>query len=356
MSNPGPIIISLEGKKLTEQEQQILTHPNIGGLILFTRNFENKQQITSLVTSIKTINPNILIMIDHEGGRVWRFKNEEFSKPEAMQLLGNLYDIEPQTALDKAFNYGKQIASDLLACGIDLNLAPVLDLDHNEISSVIGDRAFHSNPEVVAILAEQFIKGQQNAGMQAVGKHFPGHGAIAADTHTEVATDKRDEQSIKELDLQPFKLLIDLDALPAVMPAHVIYEQVDQKPAGFSKKWLQDILRNTLRFKGTIISDCLSMQAAQKFIPDSGSLTSDQLNLQLATLALTAGCDLVIFNSLHNEKLLYLLNNLIWENSQEQIARINSLKGNFLKELNLYKDTGNGCEQPHSKRQKIRAT
>jgi beta-N-acetylhexosaminidase len=321
---PGPIIISLESTQLTKQEQQVLTHKNIGGLILFTRNFENKKQITTLINSIRKINPDILIMVDHEGGRVWRFKNEEFFNPGAMQPLGQLYDTNPSLALNTAFNFGKQIASDLLICGIDLNLAPVLDLDHNGISSVIGDRAFHAKPEIVALLAEQFIKGQQAAGMQAVGKHFPGHGAIKADTHTEIAIDSRSYQEITEQDLLIFKLLIDQNALPAVMPAHVVYEQIDPNPAGFSNKWLQDILRNTLGFKGAIISDCLSMKAAQKFIPEP--LKSSELNLKLASRALTAGCDLVIFNGLYGKDLFHLLDHLTWETSLEQTIRINSLK------------------------------
>ena len=350
MTKPGPIIISLEGKKLTEQEQQILSHKNIGGLILFTRNFENKAQIITLITSIKTINPNILIMIDHEGGRVWRFKNEKFSNPGAMQPLGKLFDTNPELALNTAFNYGKQIAIDLLACGIDLNLAPVLDLDHNGISSVIGDRAFHADPEIVALLAEQFIKGQQAAGMQAVGKHFPGHGAIQADTHTEIAIDNRSYQKIMDQDLKSFKLLIDQNILPAVMPAHVVYEQIDLNPAGFSSKWLQDILRNTLGFKGAIISDCLSMKAAQKFIPEP--LEPKELNIRLANLALTAGCDLVIFNSLYGKNLLHLLDSLTWEVSLEQITRINSLKADFSKIQTLQKKTVDGCEQ-HSKKLRV---
>ena len=320
----GPVIISLETIKLTEEEQQILSHPNIAGIILFTRNFKNKQQITDLISSIRAINHDLLIMVDHEGGRVWRFKNEEFINPGSMQALGRLYDVNKGKALADAFNYGKQIAIDLLTCGIDLNLAPVLDLYYDGVSSVIGDRAFHYDSQVVTLLAEQFIRGQLSVGMQAVGKHFPGHGAIAADTHTDKAIDYRDFQVINEQDLEPFAKLIENNILSAVMPAHVIYPAIDSKPAGFSTKWLKEILRKRLQFNGAIISDCLSMYAAQQFI--SQELDLNTINLELVKKALTAGCDLVIFNGLHGKKLLYLLDNLQWNLSEAQTIRINSLK------------------------------
>ncbi len=323
---PGPIIISLEAKILTLEEQQILHHKNIGGVILFTRNFENKLQITQLIKSIKEINPDILIMVDHEGGRVWRFKSEEFFNPGPMQVLGSLYHVDsPHTAIKTAFQHGRQIAADLLACGIDLNLAPVLDLDHDGISSVIGERAIHSDPTIVALLAESFIKGQLSVGMQSVGKHFPGHGAISADTHTEIAIDPRDYRLISEQDLKPFQLLIEQNMLPAIMPAHVIYPQVDPNPTCFSKTWLQQVLRKDLQFKGTIISDCLSMQAAQEFIQHQTSDPKEK-NVYLANAALQAGCDLIIFNKLYGNNLLYLLDNISWEPSPEHNQRIDTLK------------------------------
>ena len=324
--NPGSIIISLKSTSLDSEEQQILNHKNIGGVILFTRNFESKPQIIELVTAIKQINPNVIIMIDHEGGRVWRFKNEEFTNPGPMQPLVILYDTEPHTALTKAYQYGYQIASDLLQCGIDLNLAPVIDLNHDNISSVIGERAFHSNPTIVAELATQFIKGQQDAGMQAVGKHFPGHGAILADSHLTTAIDQRKQEEIFDQDLKAFRLLIEHNSLPAIMPAHVIYQEIDSKPAGCSRIWLQDILRGQLNFNGAIISDCLSMQAAQEFAlsnqKDIDSIieklnainqhpTQEQaINLMITKEALQAGCDLVIFNKLYDSDLKHLLDNL----------------------------------------------
>lgn len=332
MRKLGPIIISLEGKQLTPEEQQILMHKNIGGLILFSRNFANKHQIIQLIQSVRKINPHIIIMVDHEGGRVWRFKNDEFPNPGPMNQLGELYLNNPKLALETAFNYGKQIATSLLECDIDLNLAPDLDLNHNNISSVIGDRAIHSDPQIIALLAAQFIKGQQASGMQAVGKHFPGHGAIAADTHTEIAIDARDRQTIFNQDLHVFELLIAKNQLPALMPAHVIYTDLDPKPAGFSKIWLQDILRKKLNFNGAIISDCLSMKAAQQFI--SHETDPQIINLHLAQQALQAGCDLVIFNGLQGINLLHLLDNLSWNCSKKQVTRINSLKANYNQVIN----------------------
>lgn len=332
MKKSGSLIISLEDKQLTNEEKDILNHPNVAGLILFSRNFTNRNQLIKLTNNIRTINPDLLIMVDHEGGKVWRFSSTEFPNPGPMQQLGQLYYRDQQLALITAFNYGKQIASDLINCYIDLNLAPVLDLNHNNISSVIGNRAIDSDPYVVARLAEQFIKGQQSVGMQAVGKHFPGHGAILADSHIEIAIDPRDQQTIFDLDLQVFKLLIENNSLPALMPAHVIYSTIDKAPAGFSKIWLQDILRKQLNFQGAIISDCLSMQAAQQFI--KYNTTQNAINVTLAQEALAAGCDLIIFNGLHGNNLLYLLDNLTYNltetGSIEHTYRINNLKAKFI--------------------------
>ena len=271
-------------------------------------------------------------MIDHEGGKVWRFNSKEFPNPGPMKQLGELYNKDPKAALEHAYNLGKMIATDLLACNINLNLAPILDLDHNSISSVIGDRALHSDPNIVAIISYKFIQGQAAVGMKAVGKHFPGHGAIKTDTHLEVSIDPRSTEEIFNTDLVPFLKLIQGDpilgippeSLPGLMPAHIIYPAVDQiNPTGFSEKWLKDILRNQLGFKGVIISDCLSMQAAQKFHDNSKEIikhlfeltniigsTSQMKNLALTRQALLAGCDLVIFNGLHEQELEHLLYNL----------------------------------------------
>lgn len=334
----GKIVISLKKTKLNLTEQRILPHKNIGGVILFARNFENKQQITKLVTIIKKLNKNILIMVDHEGGKVWRFNNKEFPNPGAMHTLGDLYNINSLDAVDKAYNFGYNIARDLLSCGIDLNLAPILDLgtknsDGSYISTIIGNlgRAFHQDPVVVARLAASFIKGQQDAGMKSVGKHFPGHGSTESDTHLTTTIDLRSKQEIFSKDIEPFRLLITGDSsidikpntLQAVMPAHIIYPAIDENPAGYSKMWLQNILRKQLNFNGIIISDCLSMKAIQDFLYQNQNrleiksimtnlnITKKQaVNLIATTKALQAGCDLVIFNGLHGTDLLQLLNNL----------------------------------------------
>lgn len=333
-SNLGSIVVSLQHPELTLEEQIILTHKSIGGVILFTRNFSNKQQLIKLISSIRKINEDIIIMVDQEGGKVWRFKHKEFKNPGPMCNLGRIYNHDPNKALFEAYRIGQEIATDLIACGIDLNLAPVLDLDHNNISTVIGDRAIHHDPIIVAKIAAEFIKGQQSVGMPSIGKHFPGHGAIKADTHFTTAIDNRNKSDIFNLDLEVFKLLImgdpKLNILPntlhGIMPAHVIYSEVDRvNPAGFSKIWLQDVLRDYLNFTGIIISDCLSMKASQEFISNKLQNTSHkilkfkdlkitnskQVNNLIATKeALDAGCDLVIFNGLYNQDLLNLLDNL----------------------------------------------
>ncbi len=333
-SNLGSIVISLQHPELTLEEQIILPHKSIGGVILFTRNFSNKQQLIKLISSIRKINKDIIIMVDQEGGEVWRFKNSEFKNPGPMCSLGKLYVEDPKEALLKAYKIGQEIATDLIACDIDLNLAPVLDLDHDNISTVIGDRAIHHDPIIVAKIAAEFIKGQKSVGVQSIGKHFPGHGAIKADTHFTTAIDNRNKSEILNLDLEVFKLLIkgdpELHILPntlhGIMPAHVIYSDVDPvNPAGFSKIWLQDILRDSLNFKGIIISDCLSMQASQEFVTNKLQNTSHKIlkskdlkitnsqqlhNLIATKEALDAGCDLVIFNGIYNQDLLNLLDNL----------------------------------------------
>jgi beta-N-acetylhexosaminidase len=328
LNNAGPMVISLQGAELTTAEKTLLPHHNIGGIILFSRNFENKPQITKLIDDIKSINPNIIVMVDHEGGAVWRFNNHQFNNPGAMNKLGELYDTNPIESLKLSHRYGYQIALELKECGIDLNLAPIIDLNHNNVSTVIGNRAFHANPHIVAQLTAKFIQGQQEAGMHAVGKHFPGHGAIVADSHLTTAIDNRAFATIANQDLQAFKILIEGDpeldipanSLPAIMPAHVIYSQVDANPAGFSKKWLQDILRTQLNFQGTIISDCLSMQAVGDFanlsqnqtlinsLQDKLKLSPQQAtNLFISQTAIAAGCNLVIFNKLHGDELKSLL-------------------------------------------------
>lgn len=330
----GSMVIGIQDYALTKIEQSILNEypDNIGGIILFSHNFQNKSQLVKLVTSIRNINPNWVIMVDHEGGSVWRFKSSDFPNPGAMQDLGKLYDKDPLAALELAYNRGQTIAKDLIAVDIDLNLAPVIDLDHNGISSVIANRAIHSNPNVVAILAAKFIQGQASMGMQSVAKHFPGHGSISADTHLIQGSDPRSRSTIFSQDLLPFIKLIHGDpelninpaTLAGIMPAHIIYPDIDPiNPAGFSKIWLQTILREQLKFTGVIISDCLSMRAAQAFWdkhrsataftpnPDLDEYSSQQhKNLELIQYAVAAGCDLVIFNQIYAQELKQLLSKI----------------------------------------------
>jgi beta-N-acetylhexosaminidase len=335
--NSRPLVISLKSTRIDAKEKELLTHDKVGGVILFTRNFESKFQITQLVSQIKSLNSKATVMVDHEGGKIWRFKDMSFPNPGSMEQLGILYDIDPQEALSKAYDFGYKIAINLFECGIDLNLAPVLDLgiknENDEyVSSIIGrlGRAIHDDPAIVAMIAAKFIEGQKAAGIQSIGKHFPGHGSIPSDTHLKLSVDLRNKEDIFALDMEPFRLLsigkdslgIRSNTLSAIMPAHIIYPAIDDKPAGFSKIWLQKILRENISFKGTIISDCLSMQAVQDFIKRNNHLDivssmeqynithKQAMNLVLTKQALVAGCDLVIFNRLHDENLENLLNSI----------------------------------------------
>ena len=280
MKNLGPIMMDVSGLTLTEIEKMQLIKPSIGGVILFTRNFESISQVTSLIKDIRQVNKNLLIATDHEGGRVQRFK-QGFTHLPAMAKLGKLYDQNPQQAIKKAFSCGFVLAYELLAIGVDFSFAPVLDLDHGN-SSVIGDRAFHSNPTVVVELAGSLIQGMHKAGMKCVGKHFPGHGFVVADSHLDLPIDNRSMDDLLQ-DITPFKNLMNR-GLDALMPAHVVYPQVDDKPAGFSAKWIKDILQGQIKFKGVIFSDDLSMQGAH-FIEDIADRVSASLD---------SGCDMAL--------------------------------------------------------------
>ena len=276
----GPIMMDVSGYTLTDTEKSQLAQSSIGGVILFTRNFESIEQVKSLIKSIRDINKGLLIAVDHEGGRVQRFR-EGFTQIPAMGRLGILYDQDPDLAIDKAFSCGFVLAYELLDIDIDFSFAPVLDLDYGN-SEVIGDRAFHSNPEAVVKLASSFVKGMHEAGMKSVGKHFPGHGFVSVDSHIGLPVDEREMDEIR-IDIEAFKGLIDND-LDGIMPAHVIYSKVDDKPAGFSEKWIKDILISQLGFAGVIFSDDLSMQGAH-FIKDIGDRVDATLN---------SGCDMAL--------------------------------------------------------------
>lgn len=278
----GSVMVDLASTEMQPHEKERLMDPQVAGVILFTRNFESIEQLTRLTAEIHALrHPKLLIGVDHEGGRVQRFR-QGFTRLPAMGKLGQLYEKDPPEALKLAEQVGWVMATELLACGVDFSFAPVVDLDYGD-SRVIGDRAFHQDAVSVSRLAFQLMKGMHEAGMASVAKHFPGHGYIEADTHLEVAVDERDLMTITQQDLRPFLNLIE-NGIEAMMPAHVRYPKVDALPAGFSRKWLQEILRKQCHFEGAIISDDLSMQAAVEW----GSPA------ERVKMALQAGCDLVL--------------------------------------------------------------
>ncbi len=277
----GCVMISLQGTTLTAQEQEYLTNPQVGGVIFFSRNYENRPQLRRLIEHIRTLRDPLLIAVDQEGGSVQRFR-EGFTKLPALGDLGDLYRQNPQQAVSRAEYFGQLMASELLTLGIDMSLAPVLDLDRG-ISAVIGRRSFHNTVAGVITLAKAYIQGMHSAGMAATGKHFPGHGGVVADSHATLPIDPRDFSAIFQEDMQPFLQLKDM--LWAIMPAHVHYSAIDPNPAGFSEFWQQKILRQELGFEGVIISDDLTMGGAKEA---GGSY------LNRARKALAAGCDMII--------------------------------------------------------------
>ena len=278
----GPVMMDLVGTQISETEKELLLHPQLGGVILFTRNFDSINQITALIREIHNLRtPHLLIAIDHEGGRVQRFR-EGFTRLPPASVYGELFKHDKNEGRHCAEQAGWLMAVELRAIGVDFSFAPVLDLAHG-VSGVIGDRAFHSKPEITATLAYAFMHGMASAGMPAVGKHFPGHGGVAEDSHLALPVDHRELVVLLKEDIVSFEKMIK-NGLPAIMPAHVIYDRVDDKPAGYSKIWLQKILRGRLNFQGVIFSDDLSMEAAGI----AGSYA------ERAKLAIEAGCDMVL--------------------------------------------------------------
>ncbi|MBW3568076.1 MAG: beta-N-acetylhexosaminidase [Proteobacteria bacterium] len=277
----GPLMIDIEGSSLTAADRDMLTHPLVGGIILFTRNFENVEQLAALVRDIHALRtPRLLVAVDHEGGRVQRFRHGFTVLPPA-KVYGRLYDEDRKAGLSAAEQGGWLMAAECLALGIDISFAPVLDLDLG-ISSIIGDRAFHKSIEGVAQVAGAWMRGMKRAGMAATGKHFPGHGGIAADSHLELPIDERDYVTLKQRDIVPFERLV-ANKLAAIMMAHVVYPQVDALPASFSPRWIRHELREGLRFQGVVFCDDLSMQGAVGL----GDYTAR------ARQALAAGCDML---------------------------------------------------------------
>ncbi len=281
MISHAPVVLDIAGQSLTADDRRRLQHPLTGGMILFTRNFEHRRQLTELTAEIKSIRPDLLICVDHEGGRVQRFRIDGFTHLPAMRSLGELWMKDALRATDAATAAGFVLGAELRSCGVDLSFTPVLDLDHGP-SGVIGDRAFHRDARVVTMLAKSLMHGLLLAGMANCGKHFPGHGYVRADSHHEVPIDRRSLKAILAEDARPYEWLS--TALASVMPAHVIYPKVDAHPAGFSPRWLQGILRNDLGFTGAVFSDDLSMEGAK--------VAGGHVDAALA--ALRAGCDMVL--------------------------------------------------------------
>lgn len=310
----GPVMLDIEGTELNQDDIRRLQHPLVGGIILFARNYQSPEQLKALTAAIhKVRQPPLLIAVDHEGGRVQRFR-EGFTRIPPMRELGKVWDSNPKRARQMAEEAGWVLAAELRAHGVDFSFTPVLDIDYGN-SGVIGDRAFHRNTQAIAELARALMNGLKRGGMASVGKHFPGHGYVAADSHVAIPVDEREFDRIAEEDLQPFRQMID-DGLHAVMPAHVIYPQVDDKPAGFSERWLQKVLRQRLGFNGVIFSDDLSMEGAVV----AGDVT------QRALAALHAGCDMVLLCNrpdLADE----LLNNLKWDIPAVSLARLARMHG-----------------------------
>ncbi len=278
----GPVMLDLAGVALSEEDCEVLRHPAVGGVILFARNYQNPEQLLELTRSISRVRrPGLLIAVDHEGGRVQRFR-EGFTEIAPMSRLGQGWDQDPAAARAEASRLGRIIADELGARGIDFSFTPVLDLDYGR-SGVIGDRAFHRQPAVVAALASALIAGLKAGGMAAVGKHFPGHGFVSADSHLALPVDDRSFEAIAAEDLVPFAALTQA-GIEGIMPAHVVYARCDAQPAGYSKFWLQEILRERLGYKGLVFSDDLGMVGAH----GAGDI------VERARLALSAGCDMVL--------------------------------------------------------------
>jgi beta-N-acetylhexosaminidase len=276
----GPLMVDIAGTTLGPEDIDVLSHPLVGSVLLFTRNYQSKSQVTALCAAIRKLrNPQLLIAVDHEGGRVQRFR-EQFTRLPASRLLGRRYITERRDALQLARSVAWLMASELRAVGVDYSFAPCVDLDYG-VSEIIGDRSFDRNPETVAALAAAYMQGMRDAGMAAIAKHFPGHGAVVADSHIALPVDRRDYVDLEE-DIRPYRMLND-NHLAGVMAAHVVYSAVDPLPASLSRRWITEILRGELGFHGCVFADDLSMAGAVAF----GDI------LERTQLAHAAGCDVL---------------------------------------------------------------
>jgi beta-N-acetylhexosaminidase len=293
MSQHAPLVLDVAGLSLSATDRRRLAHPLAGGLILFARNWKDRRQLSALCAEIKAVRPDLLICVDHEGGRVQRFRTDGFTHIPPMRALGEMWMRDGRgragsgamAATNAATAAGYVLGAELRACGVDFSFTPVLDLDWGE-SGVIGDRAFHADPRVVALLAKSLMHGLLRSGVANCGKHFPGHGWVKADSHTDIPVDERSLDAILADDAAPYGWLNSV--LTSVMPAHVVYPKVDRRPAGFSSRWLGDILRSRLGFGGAIFSDDLSMAGAR--LIDGREATYSEA----AVVALNAGCDMVL--------------------------------------------------------------
>ncbi len=291
--NGAPVVLDVAGLSLDAADRRRIANPLTGGVILFARNWHDRRQLTELAAEIKSIRADVLLCVDHEGGRVQRFRSDGFTALSPMRALGEMWMNDGHAglgsgamrAIEAATAAGHVLGSELRACGIDLSFTPVLDLDHGA-SGVIGDRAFHRDPRVVSVLAKSLMHGLLETGMGNCGKHFPGHGYVKADSHRETPVDRRSLSALLADDAKPYEWLA--GTLSSVMPAHVVYPKVDAKPAGFSERWLKDILRLQLEFNGAIFSDDLSMAGARRM----GGVELSYADA--AMLALGAGCDMVL--------------------------------------------------------------
>lgn len=312
----GPLMIDVQGTTLTEEDRELLAHPLVGGVILFTRNFASVEQVERLVAEIRGARtPPLLVTIDHEGGRVQRFR-KGFTVLPPMRTIGREYDLDHAAGRQLARQCGWLMAAELRAVGIDMSFAPCVDLDYG-VSTVIGDRAFHRDPRVVGELAIAFMGGMREAGMTATAKHFPGHGAVVPDSHVAMPVDRRPLADLDE-DIYPYRRLID-NGLASIMAAHVVFADVDGLPAGFSARWLQDELRGRLGFDGAIFTDDLSMAGAGVV----GDMPAR------AEAALNAGCDVL---SLCNDRkgVLQVIDSLRGSGdpvSQVRMARLHGKPG-----------------------------
>ena len=310
----GPIMCDLNSTELGFDEIELLQHPLIGGVILFSRNYESQEQLSELTLKIHQLRrPSLLIAVDHEGGRVQRFKNG-FSQLPACGLIGKCEPLAKAKQL--AENTGWLMAIELLSVGVDFSFAPVLDIG-GEISEVIGDRAFHIEPDKISKLANSYMLGMRKAGMSAVGKHFPGHGSVIEDSHISIPLDNRQFDDILLQDIIPFKALIEA-GIPGLMPAHITFPEIDDRPAGFSSIWLNEILRKQLKFKGTIFSDDLSMKGAET--------VGDYI--ERTALALEAGGDMVLVCN-NREGVTYILDNMGKIGDSKSREHLENMRGKF---------------------------